>query len=75
MWATLLAVAKGLAALFGFGEKVTVEVHDANQQNAGATAQLAVDRAAEVRAEQNALEVANNSKPSNVTDSLRHGDF
>lgn len=67
-----LSIVAGAIKLFNFMAAALQQHHD--EMN-GVTAQLSVDRAAEVKADQNALEVANNSSPKSVSDSLRNGSF
>lgn len=44
-------------------------------RDAGAAAQVLVDKTAEVKADQNALKAANNTTDKSVADSLRNDNF
>ena len=68
-------IASAISNVFKAISQALGMAHDKEQRDEGAIAQQNVDRAAELKAAQNALKAANNSTPDGTTDSLRNGDF
>lgn len=73
MWAAFVAGCKALAALFGFGEKVTEEIHDHNQRVAGENKVIAQDNADAAKVSANVAKAAVDTTDDVALNSLRDG--
>lgn len=81
-WSLVSGAASGAAgwagavkAVFGFGDDVTKEVHDANQRTAGRNEVKADDSAASAKVNSDVAKAAVDTDGAAVADSLRKGQF